>query len=184
MKYVFSCLSTLFCISAGACLLPNVMADAVTLANGTTHFTQPPRLISATTPYTNKSTWGTTYYFTLQLPVNAGEPLQQVTFAQTEGFEDIRFNLEDTSAFEGTRKRQGSKLAIKSATSTEQKQNITVTFDSPVAPGKTVTIALKPVHNPNADGNYLFKVMAYPAGQQTAGQFIGTGRLQFYTNGQ
>lgn len=180
MKYHSRLLSTLFVVSTGMWSLPQLGANAVTLSNGAIAFAQPPRLVSAGTPYTDTSVSDTTYYFTLEVPATAGEPLQQVTFNQIQGIEDIEFNHNDTFAFEGTRHRKGAKLALKAVKSNDQQQNFTVTFDSPIPPGKTVTIGLRAYRNPFADGVYLIGVTAFPSGQQTAGQFLGIGRLQFY----
>ncbi|MEH2234711.1 DUF2808 domain-containing protein [Nostoc sp.] len=179
MKYITSFFSTLFVVSAGLYLLPHSVADAVTLGNGTIAFAEPPRLVSASTPYSNTSVPNTTYYFTLEVPATAGEPLQQVTFNQIQGTEDIQFNQKDTFAFEGTRNHQGSKLALKAVKGNGKQQTITVTFDTPIPPGKTVTICLHTYYNPFSDGVYLFGVKAFPSGEKTAGQFIGIGRFQF-----
>ena len=180
MKYVTNFFSTLFVVSTGLYLLPHSVANAVTLSNGTIAFAQPPRLVSTSTPYSNTSVPNTTYYFTLEVPVTAGEPLQQVTFNQIEGTEDIEFNQKDTFAFEGTRNSQGSKLRLKAVKADNKQQTFIVTFDTPIPPGKTVTIGLQTYRNPFYDGVYLFGVKAFPSGKQTAGQFLGIGRLQFY----
>ncbi|MEH2053148.1 DUF2808 domain-containing protein [Nostoc sp.] len=180
MKYVNRFFSTLFVVSTGLYLLPHSVADAVTLSNGTIAFAEPPRLVSASTPYSATSIPNTTYYFTLEVPATAGEPLQQVTFNQIQGTEDIEFNQKDTFAFEGTRNHQGSKLVLKTVKSDNKQQTITVTFDTPIPPGKTVTIGLQTYENPFNDGVYLFGVKAFPSGEKTAGQFLGIGRFQFY----
>lgn len=180
MKYVTSFFSTLFVVSTGLYLLPHSVANAVTLGNGTIAFAQPPHLVSASTPYSNTSVPNTTYYFTLEVPATAGEALQQVTFNQIEGTENIEFNQKDTFAFEGTRNSQGSKLALKAVKGNDKQQTFTVTFDTPIPPGKMVTIGLQTYHNPFYDGVYLFGVKAFPSGEQTAGQFLGIGRFQFY----
>lgn len=183
MNCAFSCSRTLFVLSAGLWFLPLSVAYAVTKADGTTAFTQPPILVTATTPYTDTNIRGTTYYFTIELPATAGEPLKQVNFTQIQGTDNIRFDSQDSRAFEGTRDHRGAKLALKPAISNQQQQSFTVTFDSPVPPGKTVTIGLRPLQNPISDGVYLFKVTAFPNGQQSTGQHIGIGRLQFYNRG-
>ncbi|MEH1889767.1 MAG: DUF2808 domain-containing protein [Nostoc sp.] len=180
MKYVTNFFSTLFVVSTGLYLLPHSVANAVTLSNGTIAFAQPPRLVSASTPYIDISVPNPTYYFTLEVPATAGEPLQQVTFNQIEGTEDIEFNQKDTFAFEGTRNSQGSKLALKAVKGNDKQQTLTVTFDTPVQPGKTVTIGLQAYRNPFYDGVYLFGVKAFPSGEKTTGQFLGIGRLEFY----
>jgi len=178
MKYVSSFLSILL-IGTSISSLHQLAANAVTLGHGLIAFDQPPRLVSASTPYNEASVSDTTYYFTVEVPSNAGEPLQQVTFNQVTGIEKIEFNQNDTAAFIGTRDRRGDELAVKSVTSNDQ-QNFTVNFAQPISPGQTVTIALKPYRNPSNKGVYLFGVKGFPAGEQTAGQFLGVGRLQFY----
>jgi len=181
MKYVNKLLGTLLIVSSGMWSLPHV-ANAVTLGNGEVAFAQPPRLVSTSTPYTDTSFPNPTYYFTVEVPATAGEPLQQLTFTQRSGTEDIEFQPKKTIAFIGTRHRQGQNLAVQTVRSDAQRQTVTVTFDSPVQPGQTVTIGLRPDSNPFYDGVYLFDVTAFPSGKQTAGQSLGVGRLQFYSD--
>ena len=88
--------------------------------------------------------WGATYYFTISVPENAGEPLQRVTITQQEGADNIRFNLEDSRAFVGTRNRKGERLTLGEVTREREKKTVSETFDPPVTPGKTVTIGLPP----------------------------------------
>jgi len=184
MKRVSNFFSTLLILGVGLWVLPQPMTYAFKRADGTIAFVQPPLLVTAKTPYTDTDVPDTTYYFTLDLPANAGEPLQRVTFSQTEGGQLIRFDLKHSRAFEGTQDHEGRKLALQpSAKGDRQAQSITVTFDPPVPPGRTVTIALRTIRNPLYDGTYLFGVTAFPAGEQANGQFLGYGRLQFYTDG-
>jgi hypothetical protein len=182
MKFTPTLLSILFAVSTELSALPHSVRAADVMSR-TAAFAEPPRLVSAKTPYTDTSTLDATYYFTLELPANAGVPLQQVSFSQTEGSQRIRFNRKDSSAFEGTPDRPGPKLTVKSTTSDRERQAISVTFDPPVTPGKVITIALRPVRNPLYDGVYLFGVTAFPVGERTNGQFLGYGRFQFYTDG-
>ncbi|MBD2166870.1 DUF2808 domain-containing protein [Calothrix membranacea FACHB-236] len=157
-------------------------SPAVQLRDGTVYFVQPPRLVEAVTTYKEVYVWGATYYFTLNLPENAGEPLQRVTINQREGVDYVRFDLKDTSAFEGTRSSEGQKLGLKDATSERKTQTTTLVFDPPVPPGRSITIALKPRQNPSVSGVYLFGVTAFPPGEKSHGQFLGFGRLTFYSN--
>lgn len=155
-------------------------SQAVTLADGTVYFVQPPRLLKATTTQSATYAWSATHYFTLELPENAGEPLQRVTIAQREGVDVLRYDLEDSRAFVGqpTGKRQAIPLGV--VTADRKTRTVSVTFDPPIAPGQTVTIGLRPVRNPNIGGVYLFGVTAFPAGEKAHGQFLGFGRLHFY----
>lgn len=168
---------TLAAVLEGVTVVP---ATPVQLANGTVSFVQPPRLVAATT--SSNTDVEATYYFTINLPPTADEPLQSVTFFQVEGTEQIRFIQEDSFAFEGTRNHRGPKLALKSVNDPKT-PTVTVTFDPPVPPGKTVTIGLRPLHNPSYDGVYLLGVSAFPPGERATGQFLGYGRLQFYRSG-
>lgn len=156
------------------------MTQAVQLRDGTVSFVQPPDLVEATTTFKGVNEWGATYYFTLNVPENAGEPLQRVTITQQEGTSDIRFDLEDSRAFVGTRHRKGTRLTLGQVTRDSKTQTVSVTFDPPVPPGKTVTIGLRPVKNPMFSGIYLFGVKAFPQGEKAYGQFLGFGRLHFY----
>ncbi|MBD1939323.1 DUF2808 domain-containing protein [Microcoleus sp. FACHB-68] len=169
-------------ISAATWAITGPPLPAVQLADGTVYFVQPPRLVEATTTQKGTYVWGATYYFTLSVPENAGEPLQQVTFNQAEGTDQVRFELEDTRSFEGTRWDKGTKLALGPVAKDPQTGSISVRFDPPIPPGKTVTIGLRPYQNPRYSGIYLFGVTAFPAGEKAHAQFLGYGRLHFYSS--
>jgi len=174
-------------IGIGGVAVP--VTQAVQLRDGTVYFVQPPKLVNATTTYKDVNVWGATYYFTINVPENAGESLQRVTIAQREGVENIRYNLNDTRAFVvtrdaygGLRLRQESRLTLGAVTSDRKTRTVTVNFEPPVTPGQTVTIALRPVNNPSFSGVYLLGVTAFPMGEKSHGQFLGFGRFQFYSN--
>ena len=157
------------------------LSRAVTLQDGTVYFVEPPSFVEAQASYKEIYLVGATYYFVISIPENAGEPLQQVTINQHEGADHIHFDLKHTSAFEGDRSHQGQKLTLKDVTSDPKTRTVSITFDPPLPPGRTITIALKPEQNPSVAGVYLFGVTAFPAGQKTHGQFLNYGRLQFYS---
>lgn len=169
-------LGTTLTLFAGA-IAPQI-AQAVQLRDGTVYFVQPPDLVAATTTFKGVSAWGATYYFTINVPANAGEPLQRVTIAQRDGSDNIRFKLDDSRAFEGTRDRRGEKLTLGEVI--RDRETVTVNFNPPVTPGKTITIGLRPVRNPLFSGVYLFGVTAFPPGEKAHGQFLGFGRFHFY----
>ncbi|MBW4440580.1 MAG: DUF2808 domain-containing protein [Plectolyngbya sp. WJT66-NPBG17] len=146
---------------------------------GTTYFTSPPRLVGASTTQNYVYAWSATYYFTLDVLENAGEPLQRVTIAQNEGIDRVRFNLKETEAFDGDR-RSNTKLGLGEVTQDDKTKAITVNFNPPVPPGKRVTIALSPYQNPAYGGVYLFGVTAFPQGEPSYGQFLGFGRISIY----
>jgi Protein of unknown function (DUF2808) len=155
-------------------------AQAIRLADGTTYFTNPPRLMTATTTQKDANFPGSKYYFTLRIPENAGEPLQQVAIAQAQGIARPRFDLSRTQAFEGTRNRPAARLSLKKVTIDPQTRAINVSFDPPIWPGKTVTIRLYATRNPNVGGVYLYGVTAFPTGEKPHGQFLGFGRIPIY----
>lgn len=156
---------------------------AIQLRDGTVYFAQPPRLLDAITTYNEIYAWGATYYFTISLPENAGEPLQSLAINQHEGVENIRFDLNDSVAFEGKPSNKRQKIGLKDVVGDRKTRTITLTFDPPVSPGKTITIGLKPWQNPMNSGVYLFGVTAFPLGEKSHGQFLGFGRLHFYSSG-
>jgi hypothetical protein len=158
------------------------VSQAVQLRDGTVYFVQPPKLVEATTTYKETNFWGGTYYFTINLPENAGESLQKVTIAQREGTENIRYHLDDTRALVATGDRKGAQLTLGAVTSDRKTRTITVNFDPPATPGQTITIALRPVSNPSFSGVYLLGVTAFPVGEKSHGQFLGFARFQFYSN--
>lgn len=159
-------------------------ARAVQFADGTVHFVQVPRLVEAVSTRNVARTWGGTFYFTLDHPEGAGEPLQKVVIRQREGFDDdLKYDLEESRAFEGTRRQRGDEIPLGEVTQDRETQTVVVNFDPPVPPGKTVTLGLRPTRNPYYGGVYLFGVTAFPAGEQAQGQFLGFGRFHFYRNG-
>lgn len=159
------------------------LSRAVQLQDGTVYFVEPPSLVEATTTYKDVYVVGATYYFVIDLPENEGEPLQAVTINQHEGLDHIHFRLKKTSVYEGDRSHRGQKLPLKDVTSDPKTRTVSIIFDPPVAPGRTITIALEPEQNPTVEGVYLFGVTAFPPGEKVHGQFLGYGRLQFYSYG-
>ena len=172
----------LFLMTALGTIVPfSLSTPAVQLADGTVWFVRPPRLLNAWNSRNEIRAWSATYYFTLELPENAGESLKQVTIVQKPSPDRIEFDLADSQVFMGERPNLGAPLAI--TATTDNPDSITLTLREPVAPGQKVTIALKPLENPDSPGTYLFGVTAFPDGQQAQGSFMGFGRLHFYGGG-
>ncbi|MBE9005722.1 DUF2808 domain-containing protein [Fortiea sp. LEGE XX443] len=162
-------------------LLPQ--SYAIQLRDGTVYFAQPPRLLDAITTYNAVYAVGATYYFTISLPENAGEPLQSLTINQNDGFDNIDYDLNKSVAFEGKPSSKRQKIGLQNVTRDRKTRTVTLTFDQPVSPGKTITVGLKPWQNPSSGGAYLFGVTAFPPGEKSHGQFLGFGRLHFYSSG-
>lgn len=169
----------------GGILLHNsftVPSQAVQLRDGKVYFVHPPSLVSAATTERQTSSSSASYFFTLTIPEDAGEPLQQVEIAQRDGSTQsrlVQFDAEDSRAFIGTRRDRGDDLTLGENQFNRDAQTLSIVFDPPVPPGTTVTLRLQPKRNPRQDGIYLFGVTAYPPGADPYGQFLGYGRLQF-----
>lgn len=149
-------------------------------ADGTVAFARSPRLLDAITTFNTVNNRSAKYYFTLELPENAEEPLSKVSISQREGVEDIDFRLDKTLAFEGAPNHRGENLGLQTVTKDEETSAIVVTFDPPIPPGKIFTVGLKPRYNPRYAGVYLFGVTAFPAGEKADGLYLGVGRFHFY----
>ncbi|MEB3210224.1 MAG: DUF2808 domain-containing protein [Leptolyngbyaceae bacterium] len=162
-----------------------VVAEGVQLADGKVYFERPPSLVNATATVHRLGATNARYYFDLNVPVDAGEPLQRVTIAQEGGNSFVRqveFDDDEAQAFLGSRRRRGEEVAIASSVWNEDTQTVTIEFATPIAPGTDVTIRLEPERNPELTGIYLFGVTAFPAGDNSQGQFLGYGRFGFSSN--
>jgi Protein of unknown function (DUF2808) len=166
-----------------AALVSTGAVAQASLAQAVVAFSAPPQLVAATTSRNLVSERNATYYLTLDLPAGANVGLQSVQVRLSEGHDSIfRFNPEDTLAFEGNRGSRGALLPLGEVTQSRPDKSISLRFETPVAPGRQVTIALRPERNPRFEGVYLFEVTAYPAGEQVESHFAGYARLQFYEN--
>jgi hypothetical protein len=152
---------------------------AVQLADGTVAFAKPPRLLDAITTFRTVGARAAKYYFTLALPQTADEPLQKITVNLRQGADEIDYRLDKTIAAVGTARNQAEEIAIDQAVFDAETETVTVTFAKPISPGTTFTLGLKPKHNPDFDGTYLFGVTAFPAGEKSQGIYLGAARLQF-----
>ena len=166
--------------------------EAVQLRDGKTYFVQLPIFLDAEATVNSINARSVTYYFAIALPKNMGEPLQKLEFFQTEGFESVDFIHNDTVAY--LQKPSGDRVAIFSKTEllsnqdqpNQDRKKITVTFDPPIPANNELNskliVGLRPVRNPRYDGVYLFGVTAFPQGDRPNSQFLGYGRLNFYSS--
>ena len=162
--------------------LPSMPGSVSTPASpaSSTYFAASLRLVEAATTRNERNVRGATYYFTISLPDNAGEPLQQIDLEQRQGVDFVRFHINESKAFVGTRQQRGEELPLDMVIADRDTRTISVTFDPPVPPGRTVTIGLRPVRNPRRSGVYIFRVKAFPPGEAARSRVVGTARLQFY----
>lgn len=175
MKFSFR-LGIIACMATTS--LSMLSATAITLYDGKTYFTKPPRLISSSTSQDGSYIWGASYYFTIEIPEQAGEPLAKLVIEQQAGQGQPQFSARDAEIFEGTRNQQGNRFKLQSIEIREDPVTISASFDPPIPPGKTVTLRLYPVRNPQIGGVYLYGVTAFPPGEQPYGHFLGFGRIR------
>ncbi|WNZ43799.1 DUF2808 domain-containing protein [Leptolyngbya boryana CZ1] len=152
--------------------------------SGKTYFERPPRLMGAATSQNGTYIWGATYYFTVNVPEEAGVPLQRLEIELQASPGRPFFTANNLQAFEGRRKKPGDKISLKDVKIDPQTQMVSVTFDPPIKPDKTITLRIYPVQNPNTGGTYLYGITAFPEGSQPVGQFLGFGRIRIYDREQ
>ncbi|MBW4522009.1 MAG: DUF2808 domain-containing protein [Scytolyngbya sp. HA4215-MV1] len=156
-----------------------VPLQAVQLQDGKTYFVQPPRLVSTSANFLTATLSGVTYAFTLDLPANAGEPLQRVTIVQASGSDRPDFShLNQSQLLIRSPQKAGTPVALKAITANAKTGSLSIWFDPPILPGQTITLELAPICNPSVQGTYLFGVTAFPVGANAHGQFLGFGRFQ------
>jgi hypothetical protein len=156
---------------------------ALNIGNDFTLFNKSPRLVEVVTTLSRIRVEGATYYFTVELPLDIGEPLEKLIIQQSQGLDTIYFDLDDTVAFIGKPIHRDNNLNIARVKRNLDNNKISVIFDPPIPPGKTFTIALKPKKNPELSGKYQFAITAYPAGNNAQGLYLGPGRLNFNPQG-
>ncbi|MGJ3254623.1 MAG: DUF2808 domain-containing protein [Elainellaceae cyanobacterium] len=163
-------------------LAPSALAGRI---GNRVYFDSAPRLTRSVATNRGPSRQST-YQFTIYLPDNAGEPLEAVRFTPRDHLEDIALEVDESSAFEGDTLAGGPNLPLSSIGGTpEVSGEVTVVFDPPVSPGRSVTVELETEHNPGRGGVYLYGVTAYPDGGELAeGIFLGYGRLHFFDDEQ
>lgn len=165
----------------GAIAIQAPQLNAAQLSDGTTVFDSPPRLVSFVTTRDNTNDKRATYYITVNLLPEAGEPLKTLQVSLIEGrFTRLDYRLDNLEVFQGDRGDRGDTFAVESAQYDDDLQRLTVRLAEAIAPGQLVTFALSPTRNPSQEGVYLFEVTAAPEGESPVFQRVGTGRLNIF----
>lgn len=121
-----------------------------------------------------------TWYLTLSLDPDAGASLARLSFQQSRGADrDFQYSPERTSAFLGRPRQQGRMLPVRAVFEPEARRLI-VEFPEPVAPGETLTVALRPWTNPMVADTYQFQVVVWPAGPRAQASPVGIASLRIY----
>ncbi|MBC1262109.1 DUF2808 domain-containing protein [Synechococcus sp. BSF8S] len=148
--------------------------------DGQTYFLRAPWKLRWRTYSSNVFERGGEYYVTIEMPEEAGAGLGALEIRQISGA-DWRFSFDDsrTRAFLGQPRREGPSLPVQ-ASFDDAARLFRISFPEPPTPGQTVTVALKPWHNPSTADVYQFAVVAYPAGPDPVGQQVGIARMSIY----
>ena len=180
-RYLAMALGASLVIGAIAHIALHPTAQAIELANGTTAFVRPPQFLDAFTTNDSVMRRNATYFFTLDLPPDADAPLQSVVIVPQNLTRYLQpYRLEQTVAFEGTPGDSQNALGLGQVSVDEDTKAVTVEFDPPIAPGKLVTIGLRPQRNPRLDGTYIFRVTAVPEGRSTPNPYSWPWTAQLY----
>jgi hypothetical protein len=157
--------------------------EAARLSDGRVVFDRPPTLVEATT-LDQEAGFRSQYHFVVEVPADAGEPLEAIAIAPRDDAQQIHFKLDASTAQQGAAYGRGPSVSLASVGGMPEDPNaILVVFDQPVQPGETVTVTLQTAYNPSG-GVYLFGVTGYPAGDNGVGQFLGYGRINIYDSVQ
>jgi hypothetical protein len=161
-----------------ALLLPP--AARPTALDGQSWFTTPPWRVEFTSYWWYRMLAGAEYYFTVTLPEQAGAGLGGLTIRQTRGVDrDFSFFTHRTRAFVGRPRREGAAIPVQ-ASFDQASRTMTVRFPEPPSPGQTVTVALRPWHNPTWADTYMFGVQALPAGANPVPASLGFATMPIY----
>ena len=160
--------------------LDSQFVQAVQFLDGSTAFIDPPQFVEASTTRSRVMQRTARQFFTIDLPETADEPLRTVQIVPQNFVSHIQpYRLEATEAYEGSRFSQGAALDIDEVIEDPETKTIEVTFDPPVSPGRSVTIILRPQHNPRIAGTYIFRIITLPDGDQPRPYTAGHARLRF-----
>ncbi len=147
---------------------------------GSTYFTRAPWKVGLISYVTNVGDSPVEYFFSLDLSPEAGASLGGLTIQQIRGADwQFPFAVERTRAFLGLPRREGKAVPVQ-ARFDPAARRFTLTFPEPVAPGQTITVAIRPWTNPMQADTYLFQVVALPAGPLPVASPVGVGTLRIY----
>lgn len=158
-------------------LLPAPPAPALEL-RGQTYFQSPPWKVSLRNYYWYVEQSGGEYYITIELPEKADASLGALQILQTRGVDrSFSFDERASRAFLGLPRREGAKVPVVVRFDDNQRL-FRIDFPEPVAPGSTLTVALRPFRNPSQSDTYMFQVTAFPAGPDPVASPVGFVNLQ------
>ena len=173
------------CLAGGLLLETSPVASRPPAAsalelNGATYFQRPPWKVDLLSYYTTVGDPSAEYFFTVELAADAGASLGGLTIQQSRGSDwQFPFLVERTQAFLGRPRQVGAQVPV-TASFDSSSRRFSVSFPEPIAPGRTVTVMLKPWHNPSQSDTYMFQVTAFPAGPNPSPAPLGYSTLRIY----
>ena len=173
------------CLAGGLLLGPALVASPPPAASalelrGATYFQRPPWKVDLVSYTTTVGDPAAEYFFTVELAADAGASLGELTIQQTRGADwQFPFLVERTQAFLGRPRRAGARVPVTASFDTASRR-FSVRFPEPIAPGRTVTVMLKPWYNPSQSDTYMFQVTGFPAGPNPSPVPLGYGTLRIY----
>ena len=162
-------------------LAPGLQTPAAALElQGQTWFSRPPWRVVFRSFYWYVMQTGVEYYFTVTMPEQAGVGLGGLEIQQTRGVDtQFPFMAERTRAFLGEPRREGPAVPVQ-ASFDEVGRRYSLRFPEPPQPGQTITVALRPWHNPSQADTYMFAVQALPAGANPVPASLGFATMPIY----
>jgi len=162
------------------------------LADGTVFFESALQLEAATSFEDRTGVPGGRITLIVAVPEDAREPLASLAIEQVAGFDrGWRFDLEATRA-EATaisaispsadRETDRDDAAVDVSIVADDARDLDrleVQFAEPIAPGQRVALRLRLHYTPRASGVYQWRVRAFPAGDRSQPQTLGTARFHF-----
>lgn len=152
--------------------------QAAQLSDGSVSFDRPPLLVNTTAAQSRRTQAGM-YYFTINLPVDAGASLSQIRILPKSSDRRLSFDIDQTEAFFGDLAHPGTAIELQTVEVEEETNNLHITFAQPLPPNSTVTIGLQPSRTPNRRRTYQFDITAIPAAATPAPISIGNARFNF-----
>jgi hypothetical protein len=147
---------------------------------GQTWFSRPPWRVVFRNYYWYVMQTGGEYYFTLTLPEQAGAGLGALVIQQTRGVDtQFPFIADRSRAFLGEPRREGPAIPVQTSFD-EAQRRYSLSFPTPPQPGQTITVALRPWHNPSQADTYMFAVQALPAGPNPVPASLGFATMPIY----
>jgi hypothetical protein len=167
--------------AVGGILFAPFSNQPISSAMGTTQlrssFEKAPRLSPVSATDTEVS-GASTYSFRIRVPEGAGASLQAVRVSQIDGVDVVSFATNQSRAYLGNRVARAQSIPLANVGGGDE-SGVLIPFETPIAPGQSVTITLQVERNPNTEGIYQFGVTAFPVGDNSNGLYLGTERVNY-----